>query len=55
MSPIRHDGAVIETPDPAGIRSWTAWLTGSGGWQTFRLWTHLLSSDEAYRRSQRPA
>jgi hypothetical protein len=43
--------ALGRTPDPAGVRSWTAWLTGPGRWQTFRLWTHLLSSDEAYRRA----
>ena len=43
--------ALGRTPDPSGIRSWTAWLTGPGRWQTFRLWTHLLSSDEAYRRA----
>lgn len=47
--------ALGRTPDAPGVRSWTAWLTGPGRWQTFRLWTHLLSSDEAYRRAQGPA
>jgi len=46
-------GALDRTPDPAGIRYWTTWLTGPGRWQTFRLWTRLLASDEAYRRAQR--
>lgn len=45
-------GALGRSPDPSGVRHWTAWLVGPGRWQTFRLWTHLLSSDEAFRRSQ---
>jgi hypothetical protein len=44
--------ALGRTPDAAGVRYWTGWLTGRGGWRTFQLWTHLLSSDEAYRRAQ---
>lgn len=38
--------------DPSGIRYWTTWLEGRGRWQTFRLWTHQLASDEAYRHDQ---
>jgi hypothetical protein len=47
--------ALGRTPDSGGIRYWTAWLTGPGHWQTFRLWTHLLSSDEAFRLAQTPS
>lgn len=40
--------------DPRGLAYWRAWLTdpSRGRWQTFRLWTMQLASDEAYRRSQ---
>lgn len=40
--------------DPRGLDYWRAWLTdpARGRWQTFRLWTHQLASDEAYRRAQ---
>lgn len=44
--------ALGRTPDAAGVSYWTGWLTGRGRWQTFRLWTHLLSSDEAFRNAQ---
>jgi hypothetical protein len=39
-------------PDAAGFAFWIKWLTGRGQWQTFRMWTHILSSNEAYNRAQ---
>ncbi len=41
------------TPDRVGESYWLQWLTGpTGRWRTFRMWTLILASDEAYRRSQ---
>ena len=40
---------------PNEVDLWTRWLTGPGRWQTFRLWTRQLSSDEAYQRAQSAA
>lgn len=34
------------------IGFWTNWLMGRGKWQTFRMWTNVLSSPEAYRLAQ---
>jgi len=34
-------------PDEAGFGYWFGWLIGPGHRQTFRLWTHILSSAEA--------
>lgn len=39
-------------PDAAGFAFWYHWLIGPGHWQTFRMWTHILSSDEGYRFAQ---
>ncbi len=39
-------------PDRAGFAYWVNWLTGVGKWQTFRLWTHILSSNEGYALAQ---
>jgi hypothetical protein len=44
--------ALGRTPDPAGVVFWMDWLMGRGRWQTFRMWTLHLASDEAYRRAQ---
>lgn len=45
-------GALGRPGDPAGVAHWTRWLTGPGRWQTFRMWTRHLSSNEAYRYAQ---
>jgi hypothetical protein len=34
------------------VAFWVDWLMGRGRWQTFRMWTFHLASDEAYRRAQ---
>jgi hypothetical protein len=39
-------------PDANGFAFWLKWLTGRGQWQTFRMWTHILSSNEGYARAQ---
>jgi hypothetical protein len=45
--------ALGRQPDPTGVAFWSQWLTGPRGrWQTFRMWTLLLASNEAYRRAQ---
>lgn len=44
--------ALGRTPDREGVDYWSSWLVTTGTWQTFRLWTTLLSSNEAYRRAQ---
>lgn len=44
--------ALGRTPDAAGVAWWMDWLMGRGRWQTFRMWTLHLASDEAYRRAQ---
>jgi hypothetical protein len=44
--------ALGRTPDAAGVAFWMDWLMGRGRWQTFRMWTLHLASNEAYRRAQ---
>lgn len=45
--------ALGRQPDPVGVSFWSHWLVGpQGRWQTFRMWTMLLASNEAYRRAQ---
>jgi hypothetical protein len=45
-------GATHRMPDPGGLAYWKGWLMGPGNWQTFRMWTLMLSSDEAYALAQ---
>ncbi|MFN8019539.1 MAG: DUF4214 domain-containing protein [Acidimicrobiales bacterium] len=44
--------ALGRTPDSKGVDYWMSWTVTKGQWQTFRLWTTLLASNEAYQRSQ---
>lgn len=37
---------------PAELAFWARWLNGRGHWQTFRMWTNVLSSHEAYELAQ---
>jgi hypothetical protein len=39
-------------PDQGGMAYWTTWLQGRGNWQTFRMWTAMLSSQEGYDLAQ---
>lgn len=39
-------------PDGGGMTFWTGWLQGSGNWQTFRMWTLMLSSQEGFNVAQ---
>lgn len=39
-------------PDPAGMEYWVNWLLGRGHFQTFRMWTTFLSSNEGYALAQ---
>jgi hypothetical protein len=39
-------------PDPAGMQFWVNWLLGPGHFQTFRMWTTFLSSNEGYALAQ---
>lgn len=39
-------------PDEAGFAYWSQWLRGPGQWRTFKMWTTVLSSNEAYARAQ---
>lgn len=45
-------GALHRAPDAGGFAYWKGWLMGPGNWQTFRMWTLLLSSNEAYAIAQ---
>lgn len=37
---------------PDELAFWARWLNGRGHWQTFRMWTNVLSSHEAYELAQ---
>jgi hypothetical protein len=39
-------------PDQAGMAYWMNWLQNSGKWQTFRMWTAMLSSQEGFNLAQ---
>lgn len=45
-------GALHRAPDAGGFDFWKSWLTSDGAWQTFRMWSLLLSSPEAYSLAQ---
>lgn len=45
-------GAAFGRGPDAGIGYWMGWLMGSGQWQTFRMWTHFLASNEGYALAQ---
>lgn len=45
-------GALLREPDQSGMAYWMGWLQGEGNWQTFRMWTLLLASPEAYSVAQ---
>jgi hypothetical protein len=45
-------GAAFGRGPDAGIGFWIGWLMGPGHWQTFRMWTHFLASDEGYALAQ---
>lgn len=38
--------------EPKELEFWMRWLNGRGHWQTFRMWTNVLSSSEAYALAQ---
>ena len=44
--------AFNRAPDDSGMAYWTGWLQGSGNWQTFRMWTLMLSSQEGFNLAQ---
>jgi len=37
---------------PSELAFWARWLNGRGSWQTFRMWTNVLSSNEGYALAQ---
>ena len=39
-------------PDASGVAYWVNWLLGPGHFQTFRMWTKFLSSNEGYALAQ---
>ena len=44
--------AFNRAPDQGGMDYWTGWLQGCGNWQTFRMWTAMLSSQEGFNLAQ---
>jgi hypothetical protein len=47
-----YGAAFHRPPDTAGMDFWVGWLLGEGHFQTFRMWTSMLSSDEGYALAQ---
>ncbi len=47
-----YGAAFHRAPDTAGMDFWVGWLLGEGHFQTFRMWTSMLSSDEGYALAQ---
>jgi len=44
--------AFHRAPDDSGMGYWVGWLMGPGRFQTFRMWTYMLASDEGYALAQ---
>jgi hypothetical protein len=44
--------AFHRAPDTGGMDFWVGWLMGPGEFQTFRMWTYMLASDEGFALAQ---
>lgn len=47
-----YGAAFGRAPDGDGFGYWVGWLLGPGQFQTFRMWTQFLSSNEGYALAQ---